>query len=158
MQQFLLSPYFPTGLLITTERADRGQHRISTSWQEFIVNTYKTGNKGSRRMTPKQVAIQVQAQAIKFNDSEPPSYRTVLRVIAPIQERAAEVKSIRSPGWRGSTLSVKTRDGYNLDINHSNQVWQSDHTRLDVMLVDCLRQATPTTWHSYWSSVVDDSD
>jgi putative transposase len=136
--QRLFKKYQEQGLiaLITTERADRGQHRISTSWQEFIVNTYKTGNKGSRRMTPKQVAIQVQAQAIKLNDSEPPSYRTVLRVIAPIQERAAEVKSIRSPGWRGSTLSVKTRDGYNLDINHSNQVWQSDHTRLDVMLVD----------------------
>jgi putative transposase len=136
--QRLFKKYQEQGLLAltTTERADRGQHRISEFWQEFIVNTYKNGNKGSRRMTPKQVAIQVQAKAKEINDSEPPSYRTVLRVIAPIQERAAEVKSIRSPGWRGSTLSVKTRDGYNLDINHSNQVWQSDHTRLDVMLVD----------------------
>jgi putative transposase len=136
--QRLFKKYQEQGLvaLITTERADRGQYRISEFWQEFIVNTYKTGNKGSRRMTPKQVAIQVQAKAKEINDSQPPSYRTVLRVIAPIQERAAEVKSIRSPGWRGSTLSVKTRDGKNLDINHSNQVWQSDHTRLDIMLVD----------------------
>jgi putative transposase len=158
--QRLFKKYQEQGLvaLITTERADRGQYRISEFWQNFIVNTYKTGNKGSRRMTPKQVAIQVQAKAKEINDSQPPSYRTVLRVIAPIQERAAEVKSIRSPGWRGSTLSLKTRDGYNLDINHSNQVWQSDHTRLDVMLVDCLRQATPTTWNRYRSSVVDDGD
>ena len=93
--QRLFKKYQEQGLLAltTTERADRGQHRISTFWQEFILNTYKTGNKGSRRMTPKQVAIQVQAQAKKINDSEPPSYRTVLRVIAPIQERAAEVKT-----------------------------------------------------------------
>jgi putative transposase len=136
--QRLFKKYQEQGLvaLIATERADRGQYRISEFWQDFIVNTYKSGNKGSRRMTPKQVAIQVQAKAKEINDSQPPSYRTVLRVIAPIQERAAEVKSIRSPGWRGSTLSVKTRDGKNLDIDRSNQVWQSDHTRLDIMLVD----------------------
>jgi hypothetical protein len=54
--QRLFKKYQEQGLvaLITTERADRGQHRISAFWQEFILNTYKTGNKGSRRMTPKQ--------------------------------------------------------------------------------------------------------
>lgn len=37
-------------------------------------------------------------------------------------------KSIRSPGWRGSRLSVKTRDGKDLQVEHSNQIWQCDHT------------------------------
>lgn len=44
--QRLFKKYQQQGLvaLITTERSDRGQHRISAFWQEFIVNTYKTGN------------------------------------------------------------------------------------------------------------------
>lgn len=136
--QRLFKKYQEQGLvaLTTTDRADLGRFRIGEFWEDFIVKTYKDGNRGSRRMTPKQVAIQVQAKALEINDPQPPSYRTVLRVIKPIQERQARVKSIRSPGWRGSTLSVKTRDGQDLDINHSNQVWQSDHTRLDIMLVD----------------------
>jgi putative transposase len=60
----------------------------------------------------------------------------VLRVLKPILEKQEKAKSIRSPGWRGSTLSVKTRDGDDLDISYSNQVWQCDHTRADVLLVD----------------------
>ena len=54
--QRLFKKYQEQGLvaLITTERADRGQYRISEFWQNFILNTYKTGNKGSRRLTPKQ--------------------------------------------------------------------------------------------------------
>ena len=108
--QRLFKSYQGKGLLalITTERADRGQYRISEFWQNFIVNTYQTGNKGSRRMSPKQVAIHVQSKAGEINDSQPPSYRTVLRVIRPIQDRAERVKSIRSPGWQGSTLVHKT--------------------------------------------------
>jgi putative transposase len=35
-----------------------------------------------------------------------------------------------------SRLSVKTRDGPDLTIEHSNQVWQCDHTLADVLLVD----------------------
>lgn len=122
--------------LIGKDRVDCGQFRISEFWQDFIVKTYKHGNKGSRRMTPKQVSIQVQAKAREIKDQKPPKYRTVLRVIAPLLAEADRIKKIRSPGWRGSTLSHKTRDGKNLDVDHSNHVWQSDHTRLDVMLVD----------------------
>jgi putative transposase len=122
--------------LIEKERVDSGQFRISEFWQDFIVKTYKHGNKGSRRMTPKQVSIQVQAKAREIKDQKPPKYRTVLRVIAPLLEEADRIKKIRSPGWRGSTLSHKTRDGKSLDVDYSNKVWQSDHTRLDVMLVD----------------------
>jgi putative transposase len=47
--QRLFKKYQEQGLvaLITTERADRGQYRISEFWQDFIVNTYKTGNMAS---------------------------------------------------------------------------------------------------------------
>lgn len=136
--QRLFKQYQEQGLaaLVSMERADKGKHRINEFWQDFIVKTYQQGNKGSKRMTPKQVALKVQAKALEIGDEQPPTYRTVLRVLKPIQEKQEKTKSIRSPGWRGSTLSVKTRDGDDLEINYSNQVWQCDHTRADVLLVD----------------------
>lgn len=120
--------------LVSGQRRDKGHHRISKFWEEFIVNAYKQGNQGSKRMSPKQVALKVQVKASEIADTQPPSYRTVLRVLEPILDK--QKRSIRSPGWQGSTLSVKTRDGQDLDIIYSNQVWQCDHTRADVLLVD----------------------
>ncbi len=117
-------------------RSDKGKHRISESWQDFIVKTYKSGNKGSKRMSPKQVALRVQAKAREIGEDKPPTYRTVLRLLKPIQERKKKAQSIRSPGWKGSTLSVKTRKGQDLSVEYSNHVWQCDHTRADVLLVD----------------------
>ncbi|MDJ0531418.1 MAG: Mu transposase C-terminal domain-containing protein [Xenococcaceae cyanobacterium MO_207.B15] len=134
--QRLFKKYQEQGItaLVSTSRADKGSHRISKFWQDFILKTYKQGNKGSKRMSPKQVALRVQAKAAEIGDDKPPSYKTVLRVVKPIQQK--KEKSIRSPGWQGTTLSVKTRDGQDIGINHSNQVWQCDHTRVDVLLVD----------------------
>jgi putative transposase len=87
-------------------------------------------------MNPKQVALKVEAKAYELGNDSFPSYRTVLRVLEPIIAKKEKAKSIRSPGWRGSNLSVKTRDGQDLEINYSNQVWQCDHTRADILLVD----------------------
>lgn len=104
-------------------RTDKGKHRIGDFWEKFIVKTYQEGNKGSRRMSPKQVAVRVQAKAREIGDKKPPHYRTVLRVLEPIIERQEKVRSIRSPGWRGSTLSVKTRQGQDISVEYSNHVW-----------------------------------
>jgi putative transposase len=127
-------------------RADRGQHRIGDFWENFIIKTYQEGNKGSKRMTPKQVSVRVQAKARELNHDKPPHYRTVLRVLAPIIERQKKAKSIRSPGWQGSTLSVKTRAGEDLSVEFSNHVWQCDHTRADVMLVDQYGEVLSRPW------------
>jgi putative transposase len=134
--QRLFKRYQDEGLTALTDgdRKDKGLHRIGNDWENFIVNTYKQGNQGSKRMNPKQVALRLQNRALEIGDSNPPSYRTVLRVLIPIINK--QKKSIRSPGWQGSTLSVKTRDGFDLSISSSNQVWQCDHTRADVLLVD----------------------
>ncbi|MFM7615001.1 MAG: hypothetical protein ACKO4R_12430, partial [Synechococcales cyanobacterium] len=43
---------------------------------------------------------------------------------------------VRSRGWRGSRLSLKTRDGLDLSVEYSNHIWQCDHTRADILLVD----------------------
>jgi len=146
--QRLVKKWEEDGLVgfIQTGRADKGKHRIGEFWENFIIKTYKEGNKGSKRMTPKQVALRVQAKARELGDSKPPNYRTVLRVLAPILEQKEKTKSIRSPGWRGTTLSVKTREGQDLSVDYSNHVWQCDHTRVDVLLVDQHGELLSRPW------------
>lgn len=122
--------------LTQTTRTDKGKHRIDEEWQEFIIKTYKEGNKGSKRITPKQVAVRVQARAAQLGEEKYPSYRTVYRVLEAIIEQQEQTQNIRSRGWRGSRLSVKTRMGQDLSVEYSNHVWQCDHTRADVLLVD----------------------
>ncbi|MEJ1933979.1 transposase family protein, partial [Nostoc sp. NIES-2111] len=51
-------------------------------------------------------------------------------------EQQEQKANIRSRGWSGSRLSVKTRDGKDLSVEHSNHVWQCDHTLVDLLLVD----------------------
>ncbi|MBD2665615.1 integrase, catalytic region [Richelia sinica FACHB-800] len=122
--------------LRTTQRADKGKHRIDSQWQKFIINTYKEGNKGSKRITPQQVAIRVKAKAAELGDKNYPSSRTVYRVLQPIIEAQEQKASVRSRGWRGSRLSLKTRDGLDISVEYSNHIWQCDHTRADILLVD----------------------
>ncbi len=122
--------------LASSERADKGQHRISQEWQDFIIKTYTEGNKGSQRMTRKQVALRVQAKAAQLGEDKYPNFRTVYRVLQPIIDAQEQKKSVRSPGWRGARLSVKTRTGEDISVEYSNHLWQCDHTLVDVLLVD----------------------
>jgi putative transposase len=131
--------------LTETKRTDRGTHRVDEDWQEFILKTYKEGNKGSKRMTRRQVFVRVEARADELN-VKTPSHMTVYRILQPIIDRQEKAKSIRSPGWRGERLSIKTRDGLDLTIEHSNQVWQCDHTRADVLLVDSEGKLLGRPW------------
>lgn len=132
--------------LQATQRTDKGKHRIDQEWQEFIIKTYKEGNKGSKRITPQQVAVRVAAKAAELEQEKYPSYRTVYRVLQPIIEKQEKTQSVRSRGWRGSRLSVKTRDGQDLSVEYSNHVWQCDHTRADVLLVDQDGQLLSRPW------------
>lgn len=132
--------------LTQTNRTDKGKHRIDQQWQEFIIKTYKEGNKGSKRITPKQVAVRVQARAAQLGEEKYPSYRTVYRVLEPIIEQQEQTQNIRSRGWRGSRLSVKTRTGQYLSVEYSNHVWQCDHTRVDLLLVDQHGQLLGRPW------------
>jgi putative transposase len=137
--------------LTETKRTDKGTYRVDEDWQEFILKTYKEGNKkekedkNSKRMTRKQVFIRVEVRAKELG-VKPPSHMTVYRILQPIIDRQQKAKSIRSPGWKGDRLSVKTRDGKDLSIEYSNQVWQCDHTRADVLLVDSEGKLLGRPW------------
>ncbi|WP_072619869.1 Mu transposase C-terminal domain-containing protein [Spirulina major] len=136
--QRLVQQWEEMGLAAVTSkaRADKGKHRISQEWQDFIVKTYRLGNKGSKRMSRKQVALRVQARAAELGEKMYPNERTVYRVLQPIIEAQEQKKSVRSAGWRGDRLSVKTRTGNDLVVEYTNQVWQCDHTWVDVLVVD----------------------
>ncbi len=116
------------------ERSDRGKARISEEWQKFIIKTYREGNQGSRSLSPAQVAVRVKVRAMELGQAHYPSHMTVYRVLKPLVEKAQQPK--RSIGWRGSRLTFKSREGIEIGVEWSNQVWQCDHTLADVLVID----------------------
>lgn len=130
--------------LLRPERRDRGAHRVDEEWQKFILKTYRQGNREGRRMTPAQVAVRVKAQAAALGHQKYPSHMTVYRVLAPeIEKRSRQVRSV---GWRGDRLALTTRDGVRIEIEYSNQVWQADHTPVDVLVVDAAGKLLGRPW------------
>jgi putative transposase len=105
--------------LVRQVRSDRGEHRVSAEWREYIVKTYREGNRGGRQMSPAQVAVRVAARAAELEEAEYPSRSTVYRVLR---------LQVQEP--------LKSRSGEALSVGYSNQVWQADHTRVDVLVVD----------------------
>jgi putative transposase len=115
-------------------RSDRGAARISEDWQKFIVQTYKEGNRGSRSLSPAQVAVRVKVRAQELGLEDYPSHMTVYRLLKPLTAQGKRAK--RSLGWREDCLVLKTTEGLEVAVEWSNQVWQIDHTRADVLIVD----------------------
>lgn len=132
------------GSVIRRKRSDRGAARIDQQWQQFIVKTYREGNRGSRRMSPAQVAVRVKVRAQELGTQAYPSHMTVYRILKPLIEQGQRQK--RSLGWRNDCLSLKTREGLEIPIEWSNQVWQCDHTRVDVQLVDSAGEILERPW------------
>jgi putative transposase len=143
--------------LVRFTRIDAGETRGSKQWQEksvaewtdFILTTYKRGNKSGRRMNRSQVFNQVKAHAVLelgLSDDEYPSSRFVYGVLNPLVEQKKEK---RNPG-QGPGIVIKTidRDKQQEDIvvERSNQVWQIDHTKLDNLLVDADENMVGCVW------------
>lgn len=114
-------------------RVDQGTVKISSEWQEFIFKTYREGNRGSCRMTPAQVSLRVRARAQELGVENYPKRTTVYSILRGQIEKQ---QSKRSLGWRADRLTLHTREGLAIGIEWSNQVWQVDHTRADVLVVD----------------------
>ena len=126
--------------LATTVRSDKGQLRISLEWQEKIVKLYKQ----KRRVLNKKnkdknlevnrlqiwKLIEAEAKLSGLKDGEFPSHVTVYKVLEPFLNK----KKLRHPG-QGLKQFIQTTDGQ-LEITHSNQIFQCDHTNSDVLLVD----------------------
>ena len=127
-------------------RSDQGKYRITQEWQDFILKTYRKGNKGGKKMNFAQVTLRVQHEARKIGDPSPPSYRTVVRVLQPIIQKKKKAKKIRTPGWQGSQLVIYDKDGNPIEVFCSNQVWQCDHTKADIFIVDQAGKVLGRPW------------
>ncbi|KAM3109692.1 integrase, partial [Phormidesmis sp. 146-33] len=122
-------------------RLNQGTSKHGENWQTFIRKTYREGNRGSRSLTPAQVALRVKVRAQELGVADYPSRTTVYRILQPQIEkqqtkRTASLRQGRALGWRGDRLLITTREGIELAIEWSNQVWQCDHTKIDVLVVD----------------------
>jgi len=77
--------------LAQNQRDDKGKHRVDENWQEFVLKTYKEGNKGSKRMTRQQVFIRAKARADELG-IKPPSHMTVYRILQPLIDKIEQAK------------------------------------------------------------------
>ena len=145
--------------LVRFTRIDAGEQRGSKQWQgksvaewtDFILTTYKRGNKNSRRMSRSQTFNQVKAHALEElglakNKGEYPSIGFVYSVLNPLVEKKKQKKN---PG-QGPGIVIKTIDNDNVRedivVERSNQVWQIDHTKLDNLLVDADDNIVGCVW------------
>ena len=117
-------------------RSDRGQPRVSEAWREFILKTYRKGNRGMRSTSRAQVAKLVESRAAELGEAEYPSRPSVYRILGPEIQRAEQKQKRRAIGWRGETMKLRTREGIEINIDYSNQVWQCDHTPADILVLD----------------------
>jgi putative transposase len=132
--------------VIRQGRSDCGKRRLDEAWTAYIVQTYRAGNRGGRRMSRAQVAVRVAARALEVGDSHPPSRASVYRVLQSEIDQQEVRSRVRSIGWQGETLVLKTREGIAVEVKASNQVWQCDHTRVDLMVVDQVGEVLGRPW------------
>lgn len=146
--QYLMRAWEESGVsgVIRRGRSDVGVRRIEAEWVEYIIETYRSGNRGGRRMSRAQVAVRVAARAEEMGESHPPSRMTVYRVLGSEIEQQQQRRRTRSIGWQGETLILKTREGLEVEVKESNQVWQCDHTRVDLFVVDQVGEVLGRPW------------
>ncbi|WP_204150297.1 Mu transposase C-terminal domain-containing protein [Leptolyngbya sp. CCY15150] len=126
----------PSGLH-RPERADAGHHKTDLAWQDYIIKRYRQGNRGMRQTSRAQIAKQVEIHAAAQGYSHYPSRRTVYRILAPLIQEQEQKQKRHHIGWIGETLTLTSKTGSEIAIDHSNQVWQCDHTPADIYIVDC---------------------
>jgi putative transposase len=132
--------------VVRQARSDCGSSRISADWQKFILKTYREGNRNGQRMSPAQVAVRVKVRAQEMGSDDYPSHMSVYRLLQRVQKKLSQKQSVRSLGWKGSRLSIKTREGQEISVEWSNQVWQCDHTKVDVLVVDQIGEILGRPW------------
>ncbi len=136
-------------------RKDEGQFRISDQWFKFILKLYEWGRRDGSRININGVyvhlvALASQGEALrdkKYADrfkgfpqvledlivGKYPSHVTVYKAVNFHLEQTN--KKVRHPGSPAEGQIIQTTAGI-IELTHSNQVWQCDHTKLDILLVD----------------------
>ncbi|MEH2126909.1 transposase [Nostoc sp.] len=120
------------------QRSDKGKHRVSEDWQEFIKAIYKESIKNKHPISPASIVREVKRHALvdlKLKPGDYPHQATVYRILDPLIAQHKQKTKVRNPG-SGSWMTVVTRDGQLLKADFSNQIIQCDHTKLDIRIID----------------------
>jgi putative transposase len=140
-------------------RKDKGQYRISEQWHRFIIVVYRWGERGGSAWCINQVheafiALANQGEKLRETvkkkegfdrkikrypnvledliSNKYPSRKTVYNVINNYLQRRKDAKR-RHPGADIDHQVIETTECI-LKITHSNQIWQIDHTKLDIFI------------------------
>jgi putative transposase len=132
--------------IIRRERSDKGQEKVSEEWREFITKSYRTGNRGTRSTSAAQIANLVKSQSQEQGEKDYPSRATVYRVLKVEKDKREKTRNSRAIGWRGEKLEIVTKEGIELSIEYSNQVWQCDHTLADILVVSKQGELIGRPW------------
>jgi putative transposase len=132
--------------IIRRERSDKGQEKVSKEWREFIMKSYRTGNRGTRSTSAAQIANLVKSQSQEQGEKDYPSRATVYRVLKAEKDKREKTRNSRAIGWRGEKLEIVTKEGIELSIEYSNQVWQCDHTLADILVVSKQGELIGRPW------------
>jgi putative transposase len=65
-----------------------------------------------------------------------PRQNNSIQSVGSRKKKKEKKQNSRSIGWQGEKLEITTKEGMELSIKYSNQVWQCDHNYADIMLVD----------------------
>lgn len=122
--------------LMRQTRSDQGQSKTDADWQGFVLKAYRQGNRGMRSTNPSQIVNLVKSHALEQGLSDYPSRATVYRILEPEIAARSQKQKKRAIGWQGEGLHITTREGIELVVEYSNQVWQCDHTPADILVVD----------------------
>jgi putative transposase len=120
------------------QRSDKGKHRVSEYWQEFIKTIYEDSIENKHPISPASIVREVKRHAsvdLKLKPGDYPHQATVYRILDPLIAQHQQKTKVRNPG-SGSWMTVVTRDGQLLKTDFSNQIIQCDHTKLDIRIVD----------------------
>ncbi|MBD1998442.1 transposase [Leptolyngbya sp. FACHB-541] len=145
--------------ILAVGRKDKGQFRIPEQWFKFIVKIYEWGQREGSRINTRGVhvhlvALASQGEALRDKKyangfkgypkvledlivGKHPSHPTVYKVVNFHLEQTN--KNVRHPGSPAEGQIIQTTEGI-IELTHSNQVWQCDHTKLDILLVDADRE------------------
>jgi putative transposase len=67
-------------------------------------------------------------------------------VLEAEKEKREKKRNSRAIGWQGEKLEIITKEGIELSIEYSNQVWQCDHTLADILVVGKNGESIGRPW------------
>lgn len=132
-----LERYGTVSCLLRKQRKDKGQKKLDLAVEKIVrdvlVNEYLTQLKRSPAKALREIQRRCRAENKgRVDKLELPSKSTLLRRIEEILPEERE----RKRNGRNAALDYRANRGSLPNVNHVHAIWQIDHTKVDIILVD----------------------